>query len=1188
MRGFVPVFQYIFLTATIIGTMGHLFIRSADAQSCCDFTISADPPSMSAAQGDLDYTIITVTADKSNASDIDLLTFELEWAGTVPDSTDISFDSSPIYSVPPGTTTAPKYLYFYTSDSSPVGTYTLLLTVRAYEAYIGIEQTSSGYNEVGSHQIRIPVEIRPYVPPDFTISAEPSSLTLIQGDSDSVSVTVESLETNEYTLDIDISTRWIGEDPEGVTVFPDQGVMDLQPGESDTLDIEIDTTSESSVGTYTLEITARTTYYDRSETEHTIIHEEEVGVTINPPFGFELSADPASIDVIQGSSSSSSVIISASPNNQDPMNIVLSTEWNLEPDGVDVGIEDEATSFVLNPGQTEQFQLTVEAAPDAMKGTYSLHIEAIGTSTTFRDEIIRQLDLPVRVKALPVDFVLSASPASLEIIKSEGTPRSESTITVTALQRNTEPIDVVLSQEWANSNAPRGIDVYLDPIRIDNLPPGQSANVQLRVTAFQTSDLGKFTLRINAAGTAEFADDTTMHQLDIPVAITLQEIPPEEFDFALSVDPSSLSILPGASDSARIAVSHLTGVSQPVNLSVQNVPPEVTYSLSINDQKPGFSSDLVINVSPNATAGSYTLTVLAEDAQGKARSIPLRLIILQEEKPSTGTVEIDVSPRIDSLILDGSSLSAKDLVAFRTWNIGEEHYLSAAPEVELGSGTKYIFDGWSDGVKSPERTVSVTTSSIVIVGNYKPQYLLTVTSPFGEVRGTGWYDSGTTADFAIGSLTIPAGFGLEQKFDGWAGPSASAVNQPCISGSDGRAGILSAEDTFFICMDKPQTLVAMWKEDASGRNTILGSTVGGIAAAGAGAFSYFKFLRPSQQTQVMRQETLKSEQDMGKGQKAQQKNFPMLRWHVYSSNRIQRKGRTHVDVLLENIGEVDVKNIKVTVTCPAGIEYDGGVTTIDLMLAHESKKLSFVLRHTEEEKGPFEVTLSLGYEFMTKFIRAGEAKKISLVAHDVNLGLVKPIKAVGDNSDYNAIKSWLLEKGFTVREIDVSSNTQLLEECASVIISLNDLAGSKEFAGHMDQYLRSGKRAIVYADEASRRIDDYRPISHLLGFASANIRLIETIQGFGIRISDSEHPITREFYAGNVFRIVSQKGAILDGDLAESASMLAEQMVKDVNQNVSIVPAITVTNDRDLVYINVPLAKNVRVLSHILERAILL
>ncbi len=1188
MRGFVPVLQYLFLMASIIGTMGYLFIRSADAQSCCDFTISADPSSLSAAQGSWDSTIITVTADKSNASDIDLLTFELGWAGTVPDFTDISFDSSSVYSVPPGTTTAPKYLYFYTSDSSPVGTYTLLLTVRAYEAYIGIDQSSSGYYEVGSHQIRIPVEIRPYVPPDFTISAKPSSLTLTQGDSDSVSVTVESLETNEYTLDIDISTRWVGEDPEGVTVFPDQGVMDLPPGESDTLDIEIDTTSESSVGTYTLEITASTTYYDRSESEHTIIHEEDVEITINSPFGFELSADPPSIDVIQGSSSSSSVIISASPDNQGPMNIALSTEWNnLEPDGADVGI-DGATSFVLNPGQTEQFQLTIEAAPDAVKGTYSLHIEAVGTSTTFRDEIIRQLDLPVRVKALPVDFMLSANPASLEIIKSEGTPRSESTITVTALQRNTEPIDVVFSQDWIN--APRGVDVYLDPIRIDNLPPGQSANVQLRITAFQTSDIGEFTLRVNAAGTAEFADDTTMHQLDIPVAVTLQEIP-QEFDFALSIDPSSLSILPGASGSTKIAVSYLTGVSQPVNLSVQNIPPEVTYSLSVNDEKPGFSSDLVVNVSPNATAGSYTLTVLAEDAQGKARSIPLRLIILQEEKPSTGTVEIDVSPRIDSLVLDGSSLSAKDLIAFRTWNVGEEHYLSAAPEVELDSGTKYVFDGWSDGIKSPERTVSVTTSSIVIVGNYKPQYLLTVTSPFGEVKGAGWYDSGTTAGFAIDSLVIPAGFGVEQKFDGWAGPSALVVNKSCGGGSDDRTGIQSptGENTFFICMDKPQTLVAMWKEDAGGRNTILGSTVGGIAAAGAGAFSYFKFLRPSQQIQVTRQETLKSEQDMSKGQKAQQKNFPMLRWHVYSPDRIQRKGRAYVDVLLENVGEVDVKNIKVTVTCPAGIEYDGGVTTIDLMLAHESKKLSFVLRHVEEERGPFEVTLSLGYEFMTKFIRAGETKKISLVAHDISLGLVKPIKAVGDSSEYNATKSWLLEKGFTVREIDISSsNTQkLLEECASVIISLNDLAGSKEFAGHMDQYLKSGKRAIVYADEASRRIDDYKAISHLLGFASANIRLIETIQGFGIRISDSEHPITREFYAGNVFRIVSQKGVVLDGDLAESASVLAEQMVKDANQNVSIVPAITVTND-NLVYINIPLAKNVRVLSRVLERASLL
>ncbi len=1132
---------------------------------------------MSVVQGSSGYTAITVTADKSNASNIDLLTFELVWSGTVPASTDFSFDSSSVYGVPPGTTTAPKYISLYTSDTSPAGTYTLLLTVKAYEANFATV-APSGYNEVGSHEIKIPVEIKPYVPPDFTISAEPSSLTLTQGESDSVSVTVESLKTNEYTLDIDISTKWIGGVPDGVTVSPEQYAMDLQPGESNTLDIGVDTTSESPVGTYTLEITASTTYYDYSETQHTVTHRQDVEIVINSIFGFELSADLPSIDVIQGSSSSSAIDITASPNNQGPMNITLSTKWNNpQPDGVDVSLDDTSTNFVLDPGQTRQFQLTAEAAPDAVIGTYSFHIEATG-STTSTEEILRQLDLPLRVKAQPADFVLSANPSSLEIIKVEGASKSESTITVIALPRNTEPIDIVFSQVWTDSNAPRGFDVYVDPARIDNLSPGQSANVQLKITAFQTSDIGQFTLRVDAAGTTKSSSDKTVHQIDIPVAVTLQGKPPEEFDFALSIDPSSLSILPGASDTAKVGVNYLTGVAQPVNLSVQDVPPGVTYSFSVNAQNPGFSSDLVINVSPNATAGNYTLTVLAEDAQGKAHSVPLGLVI-QEEKPVTGTVEIDASPRIDSLMLDGSSLSAKDLIAFRTWNVGEEHRLSAAPEVILDSGTKYIFDGWSDGVKSPERTLSVTTSSIVIVGNYKPQYLLTVTSPYGEVKGTGWYDSGTTADFAIGSLTVPAGFGVEQKFDGWEGPSALVVNKSCSGGSDGRT---AAENTFFICMDKPQTLVAMWKEDASGRNTILGSTVGGIAAAGAGAFSYFKFLRPSQQVHVTRQETIKSDQDLSKGQKAQQRNVPMLRWHVYSPNKIQRKGRAYVDVLLENVGQVDVKNIKITVTPPAGIEYDGGVTTIDLMLAQESKKLSFVLRHIEEQ-GPFEVTLNLGYEFMTKIIRTGGEKKISLTVQDVNLGLIKPINATGD---YNAIKSWLLEKGFTVREIDASSNAQRLLECDSVITSLGDLAGS-EFTSQIDQYLKSGKRVIVYEDEAPRRIDDYKAISHLLGFASANIRLIETVQGFGIRISDSEHSITREFYAGNVFRIVSQKGAVLDGDLAESTRVLAEQMVKDVNQNVSIVPAITVTND-NLVYINTPLAKNVRVLSRVLERAILL
>jgi hypothetical protein len=87
-------------------------------------------------------------------------------------------------------------------------------------------------------------------------------------------------------------------------------------------------------------------------------------------------------------------------------------------------------------------------------------------------------------------------------------------------------------------------------------------------------------------------------------------------DFTISASPSSLKIAKGGSGKSTITVTSVGGFSQPVALSVLNVPPEVTAKLEPETVTPmpnaSITSTLTINVSTAAQTGIYTLKVVGK------------------------------------------------------------------------------------------------------------------------------------------------------------------------------------------------------------------------------------------------------------------------------------------------------------------------------------------------------------------------------------------------------------------------------------------------------------------------------------------------------------------------------------------------------------------------------------------------
>ena len=103
--------------------------------------------------------------------------------------------------------------------------------------------------------------------------------------------------------------------------------------------------------------------------------------------------------------------------------------------------------------------------------------------------------------------------------------------------------------------------------------------------------------------------------------------------------------------------------------------------------------------------------------------------------------------------------------------------------------------GWSDGLSTPSREIVLTRSSTV-AAVYRVEYYVSVTSPYGETLGSGWYKEGSRATVSVQPTAV--GFGIKQIFDRW---------------EDEEGNFVSNSPTLTIVVDRPIELRAVWRTD---------------------------------------------------------------------------------------------------------------------------------------------------------------------------------------------------------------------------------------------------------------------------------------------------------------------------------------------------------------------------------------
>jgi uncharacterized repeat protein (TIGR02543 family) len=151
----------------------------------------------------------------------------------------------------------------------------------------------------------------------------------------------------------------------------------------------------------------------------------------------------------------------------------------------------------------------------------------------------------------------------------------------------------------------------------------------------------------------------------------------------------------------------------------------------------------------------------------------------------------DAESASDTTVLkaDGKSYLPKELPVSFDWLSGTTHRFEITTPIATGEGTRLLFTSWSDGDASTERDISRGGE---YAANYEAQYQLTVESPYGNPRGSGWYDSGSQATV---SIRTDDGNIIQHTFTGWSGD---------YTGLDANMSLT---------MDKTKTIKANWKSD---------------------------------------------------------------------------------------------------------------------------------------------------------------------------------------------------------------------------------------------------------------------------------------------------------------------------------------------------------------------------------------
>jgi subtilase family serine protease len=287
--------------------------------------------------------------------------------------------------------------------------------------------------------------------PDFSISASPTSVTIVQGGAaGSTTITVNPV--NAFNGSVNLSTSAL---PSGVTAS-----FSPNPATGSSK-LTLTASGIAATGTVVFTVTG---------TSGSLTHTTSVSLTVNaapPAPDFSLSASPNSLTIVQGGVGGNTTI-TVTPANGFNGSVGLAVTSAL-PSGVSAG-------FNPNP-TTGSSTLTLAASSTATVGTVTVTVTGTSGSLTHTTTV----SLTVNASAPVPNFSLSAAPSTLSVGRGKSVT---STISVNKLNGFSGTVSL------SATGLPKGVAATFNPA-------STSGSSTLTLKASSTASLGTATVTIN-------------------------------------------------------------------------------------------------------------------------------------------------------------------------------------------------------------------------------------------------------------------------------------------------------------------------------------------------------------------------------------------------------------------------------------------------------------------------------------------------------------------------------------------------------------------------------------------------------------------------------------------------------------------------------------------------------------------
>ena len=392
-----------------------------------------------------------------------------------------------------------------------------------------------------------------------------------------------------------------------------------------------------------------------------VIRQVPVVLTVLEKTGFSLTIDPSSRTISQGNDGAYTITVKSGGGFSSQVTLSVS---NIPTDST-AGFD---PTIVTPTSQGNQSTLTISTTLTTSTGTFTFIVN--GTTVSQNETISASIAVTVPTEGY---FELDIDPNERTVF------RGTSTIfTVTVQSFNSFNSAVSLNV----SGLPTDLTASFMPSPITPPANGELTST-LTITAESDADIDSYALTITGTSTG-VATKTVQATISVSAF--------SEPDFALYVQPASLSIIQNNSGTATIQVVSVNGFSDSVDLSVQGLPTGVTSSIEHPVVAPLPSGNVIttltIQTSSSANIGDYTFTVKGEsDTQTHSETIELIIQNITFRSPfgqciiATTAYGSELSPEVQFLrgFRDNRVLSTiagvEFMKAFNAW------YYSFSPQV---------------------------------------------------------------------------------------------------------------------------------------------------------------------------------------------------------------------------------------------------------------------------------------------------------------------------------------------------------------------------------------------------------------------------------------------------------------------------------------------------------------------------